>query len=210
MIEHSTVVVVDDDPIVRQALTSLISRGLGVEHILSFTDGSEAVEFSRLHHADVYIMDVRMNHTDGFVATSHIRRNSPDSAIILMSSVEADGVSFTAQSVGADHFLLKTTPAPEMTAIIRQFLERGHSDHPTADHNPSDPEATDPTKLTHRELEILKLLCQARSNHEIAQELSISEATVKIHVSSIMTKLHCNSRLQVVITALKHGICKLD
>lgn len=208
-----TVAVVDDDPIVRSALsTYLRSGGFGIVHEL--TNGQDALEALTRHPVDVVIMDVRMPRLDGIQTTAELRKRLPQIKILVITSFDEDEAVREALQAGANGFLLKDTSPGGLTEAVRTVM-RGSSvvsPGPMARLVQKNPQPERPSRtaeeigLSPRELQILRLLCDAYSNTEIAEALSVTESTVKSHVSAIMLKLQVASRLKAVVRAYEWGL----
>lgn len=207
-----TVAIVDDDAIVRSALASYLQAG-GFEVVHQATNGEEALSAILRRPVDVVIMDVRMPKMDGIRATAELRRLAPRTKILIITSFDEDEAVRDALSAGANGFLLKDTSPGGLTEAVRTVM-RGSSvvsPGPITRLVQIAPTLRPPTPpaevgLSPRELQILRLLCDAQTNTEIASELSLSESTVKSHVSAIMNKLQVSTRLKAVVRAHELGL----
>lgn len=215
--ERVRVAIVDDDPIVRDSLSAMLSRqpDLVIEFVAS--DGAQAIAEASLRCPDVVLMDIRMPGMDGITATARLRREQPAIKVLLMTSLDLEGDLPSAIGAGASGLILKTSPLKVLADQLRSVhhgsavwtaepFNRWSSQQSLARPTTSagDQGLADP--LTDRELEILRLLCQAQTNREIAVSLSLAESTVKTHVSAIMTKLGATTRLKAVIRANQLGL----
>ncbi len=152
----------------------------------------------------------------GIEAIESIVHSNPEARILVLTSFAADDKVFPAIKAGASGYLLKDTGPEELVEAIQQVYRGESSLHPTiarkllteVSQPPSGKQTTDP--LTERELEVLRLIAKGKSNQEIADELVISEATVRTHVSNILGKLHLASRTQAALYALREGLASLD
>ncbi|MFT3876237.1 MAG: response regulator transcription factor [Propioniciclava sp.] len=207
------VALVDDDAIVRTALRAYLDAADGFVVRHECTDGAEAVEKITADPVDVVIMDVRMPRMSGIEATAALRARLPQVKILVITSFDEDDVVRDALKAGANGFLLKDTSPSALVDAIRAVMQGTSVVSPgpitslllsqrTA--RPTPPPAD--LGLSPRELEILRLLCAAYSNTEIAGELFLSESTVKTHVSAIMTKMKVPSRLKAVVRAYELGL----
>lgn len=211
------VAIVDDDPIVRSALTAYLQAADGFEIVHSATNGAEALSRLAADPVDVVLMDIRMPVMDGISATAAIRRTNLTTKVLLITSFDEDEAVRTALGAGANGFLLKDTSPQGLVEAVRAVLQGSSvvSPGPMARlvHNQAAPR-TRPRPLEHelsaRELEILRLLCDAQSNAEIARSLYLSESTVKSHMTAIMSKLGVTSRLKAVIRAYELKLIPRD
>lgn len=208
-----TVAIVDDDAIVRSALISYLAAADGFDVRLECTDGEDAVARITADPVDVVIMDVRMPRLDGIGATARLRSLMPDVKILVITSFDEDDAVREALAAGANGFLLKDTSPSALIDAIRAVMQGSAVVSPgpitslLLRGGPLVPPAPPPELgLSPRELQILQLLCAAYSNTEIAQELVVSESTVKTHVSAIMTKMRVPSRLKAVVRAYELGL----
>ena len=171
-------------------------------------DGTQAVELARQTQPDVVLMDLLMPVMDGIEATAAIRNASPDIEVVALTSVLEDSAVIDAVRAGAIGYLLKDAQADELCRAIRAAAAGQVQLSPKAAERlvrevraPASPEA-----LTEREIEVLRLLADGRSNKEIAHDLMISEKTVKTHVSNILAKLGVSSRTQAALHAVRIGL----
>ncbi len=226
------VLLADDQDIIRTGLTIILNHQPDLEVIGQAADGTEAVDLAKQLRPDVILMDIKMPRLNGIQATRQIMAELPRTQIIILTTYDTDDWVFDGIRAGAVGYLLKDTSSDNLAEAVRGAM-RGESQmdptvarkvlrefqHVTAPHRPtaeppghpaaSAPEDEPLEKLTDREEEILKLLAAGLSNKEIAQKLSLSEGTVKNHISAILAKLHANDRTQAVLTALKRGLVDL-
>ncbi len=209
-----TVAVVDDDAIVRSALTSYLRSG-GFTIVHEATNGEDALVSITRRPVDVVIMDVRMPKLDGIQTTAELRRRLPGIKILVITSFDEDEAVRDALAAGANGFLLKDTSPAGLAEAVRTVMRGSSVVSPgpitrlIQQHQqpPAHPTSTGKELgLSPRELEILRLLCDAYSNLEIANTLQLSESTVKTHVSAIMMKLQVASRLKAVVRAYELGL----
>ncbi|WP_040159063.1 response regulator [Nigerium massiliense] len=217
-----SVVVVDDDPIVRSALVSYVAAAPTIAVLDSCDNGAEALAVVESQSVDVVVMDVRMPVMDGITATRRITNASPHTKVLLLTSFDEDSYMIEALRAGASGFLLKDTSPTALVDAVHTVHEGTTVVSPKpmgrlVRHEPGPDEqqrrAARPkteVDLSARELQILSLLCQAHSNAEIAAELYLSESTVKTHVSTLMSKLMVNSRLKAVVRAYEWGLVYRD
>jgi len=210
------VLVVDDHLVVRAGIRTLLAPEPDVEVVGEARDGAEAVAEALQLRPDVILMDLVMPQMDGIAAIELILAGRPEARVLVLTSFEADDKVFPAIRAGALGYTLKDFgPAELMRAIQR--VHRGESSlHPTIArrvlqelaHPPQRPPTSEP--LTEREVEVLRLIAHGESNQEIAAALRISEGTVRVHVSNILSKLHLASRTQAALYALREGLASLD
>jgi NarL family two-component system response regulator LiaR len=214
--ENIRVLIADDHAIVREGLRTLLAGERGMELVGEAADGEEARRQALALKPDVILMDLVMPGQDGLTAILEIRRVNPDARILVLTSFAEDDKVFPAIKAGAIGYLLKDSLPDDLLKAIRD-VHRGESSlHPSIAlkviqelHQPTDLPPTD-HPLTEREVTVLKLVAQGMSNQEIAEELTISEWTVRTHVRNIMGKLHLANRIQAALYALREGIARLD
>jgi two-component system, NarL family, response regulator LiaR len=210
------ILIADDHPIVREGLRALIATEPGMIVVGEAKDGDEAVFKARSLQPDVILLDLVMPRKDGLAAISEIIHNLPGARILVLTSFAEDELVFPAIKAGAMGYLLKDASPQELLEAIRTVYRGESSLHPAIARKvlreftrPSDPPAK-AESLTEREGEILLLVAQGLSNRAIAEQLVVSERTIRSHVSNILQKLHLNSRTQAALYALKEGWATLD
>lgn len=208
MTEQIRILVVDDHTVVRQGLVALLNTVPDLTVVADASDGQGAIEAYRKHKPDVTLMDLRLPKLGGADAISMIRQESPGARIIVLTTFDGDEDIFRALQAGAKGYLLKGTDADELTAAIRSVYA-GKSKIPSFVAEKLAERMGGPA-LTTRELEVLERIVAGRSNKEIASDLHISEATVKTHINSLLSKLNVSDRTQAATTALQRGIVHLD
>jgi DNA-binding NarL/FixJ family response regulator len=206
------ILVVDDHGVVRQGLRMFLGLDPELEVIGEASDGSEAVRLAHQLKPDVVLMDMLMPVMDGITATGIIRRELPDTEVIALTSVLEDAAVVGAVRAGAIGYLLKDTEADELRRAIKAAAAGQVQLSPKAAARlmrevrvPESPET-----LTERETDVLRLLAQGQSNKEIANTLSLSEKTIKTHVSNILSKLNVPSRTQAALYAVRIGLVSID
>jgi NarL family two-component system response regulator LiaR len=209
------VLVVDDHDVVRQGIRTYLELHDQITVVGESRDGLAALDLARTLKPDVVLMDLVMPHMDGVEATKRLLAEHPDAKVIVLSSFTDDDRVFPAIQAGATSYLLKDVKPAELADAILS-AHRGESQlHPAiteklmrqvAQSGSSSEEDTAVRSLTERELEVLKLLAEGLSNRALAEALTISEKTVKTHVSNILPKLGLSDRTQAAIFAHKHGL----
>ncbi len=199
--------VADDHHIVRQGLTALLKTVPDFLVVAEASHGRQAVELYQQHQPDVTLMDLRMPNLDGTGAVIEIRQTYPAARIIVLTTFDGDEDIFRALQAGAKGYLLKGMFGEDLIEAIRA-VHAGKSRIPSAVAERLTERMSGPG-LTGRELEVLKLIVGGKNNRLIGSELGISEATVKTHINSILSKLGVNDRTQAATSALQRGIVHL-
>lgn len=207
------VVLVDDQALFRAGVRMLVSSQLDMDVVGEAGDGREALEVIGRTRPDVVLMDIRMPVMDGLTATAELLAQPDPPRVVMLTTFDLDEAAARAIQQGASGFLLKDADPEFLLAAIRT-VESGSSviaasatrelfAHFTAETKPVPPEYAD---LTDREREIFALAARGLSNSEIAAREFLSEATVKTHISRILTKLRLRDRVQLVVFAFEHGL----
>jgi DNA-binding NarL/FixJ family response regulator len=206
------IVLVDDQELVRTGFRMVLDAQPDMTVVGEAADGLAAVEFARVHSADVMVMDARMPRMDGVAATRQIRQAGDRPRVLMLTTFDLDEYAFAALKAGASGFLLKDVPPEELLFAIRavhsgdavvapsttrRLLDRFAPMLPAGDAQA----ASELEDLTEREHQVLILVAQGLSNAELAQRLFVSEATVKTHVGRILAKLGLRDRVQAVVYA---------
>jgi two-component system NarL family response regulator len=202
------VIVADDHPVVRMGLVTLINGQEDMKVVAEAQNGKEAVDLYKAHQPDVLLIDLRMPVMSGVDATVAIRKEFPDSKIVVLTTYDADEDIVRTLGAGAKGYLLKDAVGPEMLEAIRA-VHAGQR-RVAAAVGARLAERVTGSELTVRELEVLRLLARGGTNKDLAKALSISEGTVKGHVNNILSKLGVTDRTMAVTTALQRGIIHLD
>ncbi len=209
------VLIVDDDPLVRSALSHFVSRGSDVTVIGQAESGLEALEFLEHDGADVVMMDVQMPAMNGIEATAAIAERWPEVRVLAVTTLDGSDTVLPMLSAGASGYLLKDSSAESILEGVREVHSGASSlspriasllvKHVRSTEPPAGAgEALEP--LTDRESEVLERLAQGMSNTEIAQSLIVSEGTVKAHLGRIMSKWQVRDRVQILVTAAHAGL----
>ena len=202
------ILIVDDHPVVREGLAALIERREDMTVVGEASNGREAIEQFRRFTPDVTLLDLRMPEVDGITAITCIREQAPTARIIVLTTYDSDEDIYRGLRAGAKAYLLKDTSPQELLDTIRA-VHAGQTRIPPDVAAKLAERMTGP-ELTHRELDVLRLLMAGKSNKQIAAALFISEGTVKTHVNNILGKLGVSDRTQAVTTALKRGLVSLS
>jgi DNA-binding NarL/FixJ family response regulator len=201
------VLAVDDHSLLRKGIAALVNAEPDMKLIAEASNGQEAVETFRLHRPDVTLMDIQMPGFNGIEAISRIQSEFPDARIIVLSTYTGDAQVVKALRAGARAYILKGHVHRELLETIRA-VHGGQRKIPPDIAAELAEHATD-DELTQREIDVLRLIAAGNSNKLIADQLSIGEATVKSHVTNILSKLGANDRVHAVTIGLKRGIIEL-
>jgi DNA-binding NarL/FixJ family response regulator len=202
------ILTVDDHPLLRKGIAALVNAEPDLKLVAEASNGKEAIEAFRSHQPDVTLMDLQMPGVNGIEAIDRIRSEFPEARIIVLTTYTGDIQVLRALRAGARAYVLKGHVHKELLETIRA-VHAGHKRIPPDIAADLAEHATDDA-LTEREIEVLKLIGSGNSNKLIADHLSISEATVKSHVTNILSKLGANDRAHAVTIGLKRGIIELD
>ena len=177
-----SVILADDHPVVRDGLAAIVNQQPDMHVVAEAGDGAEALELYEQHLPDVMVLDLRMPKLDGAAVVQKVLEKHPKACLLIMTTYDGDEDIFRSLSQGAKGYLLKDAPRQEMS-------------------RPS---------LTTRELDVLQLVAEGRSNKDIARRLKITEGTAKTHVKAILAKLDAISRTEAVAVAHKRGLIRLS
>jgi NarL family two-component system response regulator LiaR len=206
------VMLVDDHNVVRSGLATFLKAYEDLELVGEARNGLEAVNLCRKIQPDVILMDLMMPEMDGIAATRAILADHPNVKIIAMTSFEEDELVHGVLVAGAMSYLLKNVTADELAKAIREAASGRSTLSPEAARvliQAARPAKQTLCDLTEREMEVLRLVVQGRNNQQIADSMVISLATVKAHISSILSKLQVSSRAEASAYALKHKLVSL-
>lgn len=214
-----TVLIVDDQRLVREGVASLLDIQEGISVVGTAADGSEGLQKALAVKPDVILMDIRMPLLDGISATKQIKHQLPACQVLMLSTFDDDEYIIKSLQAGAGGYLLKDIPAEDLAQAVRlvhtgiyqlapsvagklvgqlDSLGQKRQSRTHVDVAPND--------LTDRELEVLQLIATGATNREIAQELVVSEGTIKNHVSSILSRLGLRDRIQAAIYAYEQNL----
>jgi DNA-binding NarL/FixJ family response regulator len=225
------VLIVDDQHLMREGIVSLLKLQEGIAIVGTAANGQEALEQAVSQQPDVILMDVRMPVLDGVAATEQIHRQLPACKILMLTTFNDEAYVLEALQVGASGYLLKDLPARDLAqavhavhrgiyqldpAVMQQVTARlaqarredsqTERAAPTPVQKPFLPHAFKRTDLSEREIEVLRLIAKGATNREIAEDLVISEGTVKTHISNILSRLNLRDRTQAAIYAREQSL----
>lgn len=209
------VLIVDDDPLVRTALSHFVSRAPEIDVIGEAETGLEAIAFVEKDRPDVIMMDVQMPEMNGIEATSAIIERWPEVRILAVTTLDGSDTVLPMLSAGASGYLLKDSSAESIVSGVRDVHSGASSLSPkiasmlvkhVRDEAPVRTGAEDLEALTDRETEVLECLARGMSNAEIARALVVSEGTVKAHLGRIMSKWQVRDRVQILVAAAQSGL----
>ena len=209
------VVVVDDHALIRSGLKAIFERGSDIQIVGEAADGESAVRVVKRLRPDVVLMDLMMPGMSGAEATRQIVGGGLGARVLVLTSFASQEDVFPAMKAGASGVVLKDSDPRELMHAIRQVHRGQPALHPgiarnvLRELNRPAVHTTAASRLTSRELDVLRLVAQGLSNHEIAQELVLGETTVRTHVSNILDKLQLESRTQAALYALHEGLASL-
>ena len=201
------VLAIDDHPIVRQGIAGLVGVQADMIVVGEASNGREAIQQFRMHHPDVTLMDLQMPEMNGLDALIAIRNEFPDAKVIVLTTYAGDVQILRALKAGAQAYLLKNTLHKELMETIRAVHAGKKTLSPEVSYQVAE-HATDDT-LTPAEVSVLRLIAAGNANKQIADQLSITEETVKSRVKSILSKLGANDRTHAATIGLKRGIIEL-
>jgi DNA-binding NarL/FixJ family response regulator len=198
---------VDDHPLLREGIATLIKNQPDMVLVAEASNGREAIRQFQQHKPDVTLMDLRLPDISGIDVMIAIRNEFPDARIIMLTTFEGDAEIHRALEAGARGYMLKSMPPKELLEVIRQ-VHAGKKRIPPeiaaqlAEHLSDE-------ALTGREVQVLQHVANGNRNRDIAERLFISEETVKVHIKHIMEKLGANDRTQAVAIGIRRGIIQL-
>jgi DNA-binding NarL/FixJ family response regulator len=217
--EKIRLILVDDHPLVREGLRKVLELEKEFEIVDEAGDGQGAINVARLHKPDVILMDINMPGTNGIEATRVIKREFPSVGVIALTIHEEEEYVLELVRAGVSGYVLKDIAPAKLIETIK-MVAKGHSVIDPIITNKIFGEINrlsrsrrvkeDWETLTEREMDVLKLISQGRSNKEIAKNLNISEKTVKNHITNIFRKLQVDDRTQAVLFAIKHRLVVLQ
>jgi DNA-binding NarL/FixJ family response regulator len=202
------ILTVDDHALLREGIAALVTAETDMKMVAEASNGREAIEKFRSHRPDVTLMDLQMPGLNGIEAIIQIRTEYPNTRIIVLTTYTGDIQVLRAIRAGARAYILKGHVHRELLETIRAVHAGQKRIPPEVAAELADHAADD--ELTPREIDVLRLIATGNANKNIADQLSITEATVKGHVTNLMSKLGANDRTHAVTIALKRGIIELQ
>ena len=201
------ILIADDHGVVAEGLKHLIEAQPDMQVVAEASDGDEAIGLFHREQPDVMVLDLRMPKRDGVSVVEHVLEVSPKARLLIMTTFDGDEDIFRSLSRGAKGYILKDSPRQEILAAIRAVSQ----DQPYTSSSIAAKAVQRMAKpnLTKREVDVIQLLAQGRSNKDIARRLNITEGTAKTHVKAILTKLDAISRTEAVAVAHKRGLVHL-
>jgi DNA-binding NarL/FixJ family response regulator len=208
------ILICDDQAIIRDGLAMLLNLERDIEVVGVAEDGAEAVELAARLSPDLVLMDLKMPGVNGVAATRQIRASHPQIKVLVLTTYDDDEWIFDAIRAGADGYMLKDTPREDLVRAVRGTVAgKAYLDPAVAGKLLNQvasvqrqPASQITSKLTEREIAVLRLLAAGMSNADIAERLHLSEGTVRNHVSTILAKLELADRTQAAVLALRHGL----
>ena len=209
------IVIADDHPVVREGIEAMLKREPDFKVVGEASNGLEAIKKVRELSPDVVLMDLRMPELDGVEAITRIKAENQDVKFIILTTYSDDEYIFQGIAAGARAYLLKDAPREELFKAIRAVSKGESLIQPVVASRVLDRLAELSKKtpasetLSEREIEVLRLMAKGVSNKDIADQLSITQSTVKTHITSIFQKLNVTTRTEAVTSALRKGIIRL-
>jgi two-component system, NarL family, response regulator len=205
---RANVLIVDDHALLRTGVANIINQEADLHVIAEAANGVEAIDAFERHHPDVTLLDLRMPVMEGVEAVRRIRERDPQAKVIILTTYDADEDIARALSAGAKAYVLKDISADALIACIHEVLNGKTYLAPAAAAKLA--ERVTQIQLTPRELATLRLMAEGKSNKEVANELGISERTVKTHLGHLFEKLGVTNRTEAVKVATRRGLVRFD
>jgi two-component system NarL family response regulator len=204
----STVMLVDDHALLRTGVANIINQEPDLQVVAQASNGLEAIAAYEQHRPDVTLLDLRMPVMEGVEAVRQIRARDPHARVIILTTYDTDDEISRALKAGAKAYVLKDISADQLIACIRDVLAGKTYLAPSAAAKLA--EGVTRVQLTPREMSTLRLMADGKANKEIANELAISERTVKTHLGHLFEKLGVTSRTEAIKVATKRGLVRLE
>ncbi len=216
LLDKIRVMIVDDHAIIRKGVRAVLDLVPDIDLVGEAENGLKAVKLDQELSPDVILMDLMMPEMDGIACIKQIKSQRPKARILVLTNFAGEEMIFPAIKAGAVGYHLKDSSPEALIEAIRQVNQGVASLHPSIAkkvleelHGSEKPQLAEEA-LTQREVEVLRLIAQGYENREIAEQLVISDATVRTHVSNILGKLHLASRTQAALYALREGLARLE
>jgi two-component system NarL family response regulator len=201
------VLLADDHAIVRSGVAQILNEQTGIQVVAEASDGGQAIDLYRRERPDVALIDLRMPVVEGAQVVERVRWEFPDAILIILTTYDTDDDIECALRAGAKAYLLKDVSPHDLVACVRAVHAGRTWVSPTIASKLA--ERMTRVQLTPREMSVLKLLAAGKANREIAEALTISEGTVKVHVTHLFEKLSVTSRTEAIATAMRRGLVRL-
>jgi len=215
MSDPITILIVDDHPIVRKGLRTLLLSEADFQTVYEAENGLQALQIVEQYRPQVILMDLVMSPINGVEAIGRIKAIDPGVRILVLTAYAEDDKVFPAIKAGASGYVLKDIPPEELLQAVRDVANGESFLHPTIaarlmrEITQTSTPLQDSEPLTEREVEVLRWIARGLSNQEIASQLHVSERTITTHISNILDKLHLANRTQATLYALRKGIASL-
>ena len=207
-----TVLLADDHAVVRKGIREFLEEDPGLRVVAEADDGAEAWRLIAHHLPNVAVLDIRMPELSGIELTRRIKQHYPQVHVLILTAYDDEPYIFALLRAGADGYVLKTAQSGDLLRAVKQvYAGKSVLDPniaPKVIANLVNPQTVE--RLSERELEVVRGVAKGWTNHEIAQQLLISDRTVQGHLASVFAKLHANSRTEVVTIALQRGLITLE
>jgi DNA-binding NarL/FixJ family response regulator len=212
-----TILLADDHNVLRQGIAQMLDAQPDMKVVAQAGNGSDAVDLARTHQPDIALLDINMPEMDGVEAARRITAELPHTAIIILTMYRRDDYVFEAIKAGASGYLLKEVELDELLTAIRAVAQGEAVIDPAVAsrvlaefRQPKETDKTPESRLSDRDVDILRLVAQGLSNQEIAEHLFISEKTVRNRLSLVFHQLHLKNRTEAALYAMREGLVKPD
>ncbi len=212
-----TILIADEHEMIRRGINSILKSMAEFDVVADVNSGEHALEIARQTRPDIVLLDIKLSGIDGIQLTREIRRVSPHTHVVVFTSYQDEKHIIEALEAGAISYLLKDTASDQLIEALLYAVKGEAFLHPAIATKvlnilvePRSKSSSKYATLTSREMEVLKLVAQGRSNQEIAEQLVISISTAKAHVSNILSKLHLSDRTQAAAYAWESGLMRWE